>query len=272
MAKQGEIDYFKNADEGMRRHALGKPFSDPSCGKFLLQIGTIMTILPPPPAKLLDLGCGTGWTSIFLARMGFEVTGVDIAPDMIHHANQARDKEGLTNLRFMVLDYEDLPFDEEFDCAVFFDSLHHAVDEELAIMKTFRALKAGGVCIASEPGTGHREAAISRNAVEKFNVTEKDMPPEQIVNLGRKAGFSRFRVFPHPFELNHFLFVENRTAALTDPFSIAPPLPPVRKPRRTLLRRLFRKRSKSPPPPRYVEVVQAHYWNLRNAGLVLMVK
>jgi hypothetical protein len=32
-------------------------------------------------------------------------------------------------------------------------------------------------------------------------VTEKDMPPEKIVKLGRQAGFSRFQVYPMPSEL-----------------------------------------------------------------------
>jgi hypothetical protein len=46
---------------------------------------------------------------------------------MIDHANQLRDRAGLDNLRFAVGDYEDMPFEGEFDCAVFYDALHDAV-------------------------------------------------------------------------------------------------------------------------------------------------
>src|SRR6516164_2425848 len=106
MAKQGERDYLKKLNADSVRHAVNKPFSDPDCGSYLMEIGAIMTLLPPPPARLLDVGCGTGWTSLFFARRGYEVVGVDIAPDMIHHANENKQRAQLDNVRFLVCDYE----------------------------------------------------------------------------------------------------------------------------------------------------------------------
>src|SRR5882724_7528324 len=132
MAKQGEIDYLKNIGEAGVRHAINKPFSDAECDRFLMEIGLVLSLLPPPPCRLLDVGCGTGWTSVFFARRGYDVVGVDISPDMIGHARERPDARALPQLQFLVSDYEDLRFTEEFDCAVFFDALHHAVDEKLA--------------------------------------------------------------------------------------------------------------------------------------------
>ena len=80
-------------------------------------------MMQQPPKKLLDLGCGTGWTSIFFAQCGYEVTGQDISPDMIDFANQNKKISNLTNVDFIVSDYEKLSYQEEFDCAIFFDSL-----------------------------------------------------------------------------------------------------------------------------------------------------
>ena len=45
-------------------------------------------LLPAPPCRLLDAGCGTGWTSLFFARHRWEVVGCDIAPDMIAQAEE----------------------------------------------------------------------------------------------------------------------------------------------------------------------------------------
>ena len=42
--------------------------------------------LPPTPAAVLDMGCGTGSLSILLASLGYEVTGVDFSPAMIARA------------------------------------------------------------------------------------------------------------------------------------------------------------------------------------------
>lgn len=41
------------------------------------------------PTRTIDIGCGTGATSIYLASRGFEVTGVDFAPAAIRRARKA---------------------------------------------------------------------------------------------------------------------------------------------------------------------------------------
>jgi ubiquinone/menaquinone biosynthesis C-methylase UbiE len=202
MAKQGEIAYLKNIGEDGIRHAVHKPFSDHECAKYLFELGAVFTMLPAPPARLLDIGCGTGWTSRFFAKRGYAVTGIDISDDMIHHARLAANREDLCDIAFQACDYEEVTFHEEFDCAVFFDSLHHAVDEQKAVDMAFRALKIGGICVTSEPGTGHQAHPSSIEAMKRFGVTEKDMPPKKIVKLGKNAGFSKFRIMPHAFDIN----------------------------------------------------------------------
>jgi SAM-dependent methyltransferase len=248
MAKQGEIEYLAKLGEEGIRHAVNKPFSDARCPGYLMQIGGVMSLLPPPPGRLLDVGCGTGWTSIFFARWGYDVVGVDIAPDMIYHANELKEREGLDNLELVVSDYEDLPFREEFDGAVFFDSLHHAVDEELAIRMVHRALRPGGTLVASEPGTGHARRAV--HAAQKYNVTEKDMPPGRIIAAGRKAGFREWRMFPHTTELTHAAYgYEGR-----------------------LLRSLARKSAWLRVLGAIKALVHLHVFRLPQTGLVVMVK
>lgn len=46
------------------------------------------TYLPPPPAHVLDLGCGTGFASVLLAEMGYAVTGMDQSENMLQQARQ----------------------------------------------------------------------------------------------------------------------------------------------------------------------------------------
>ncbi|MCL5291269.1 MAG: class I SAM-dependent methyltransferase [Actinobacteria bacterium] len=206
MGKEREILYLKNIGEDGIKHAVNKPFSDESCGNYLAEMGAIMSLLPPPPAKLLDLGCGTGWTSCFFARRGYEVTGQDISEDMICYANLNKDKEELDNLHFIAGDYEGMDFSCEFNCAVFFDSLHHSLNEEDAIRMVYKALKPGGICVTSEPGLGHEVNPGTIDAVRKYNVIERDMPPEKIIHAGKKAGFTIFKVYPHALQLNALVY------------------------------------------------------------------
>ena len=271
MAKQDEIDYLRRAGPASVEHAAAKPFSDPNCGMYLVRIGTLMSLLPPRPARILDLGCGTGWTSLFFARAGYEVVGVDIAPDMIRLANELRDREGLTGASFVVSDYEALTYHNEFDAVVFFHSLHHADDEALAVRRAFTALKPGGVLLADEPGVGHSTSDETLAAVAKFGVTEKDLPPEHLVALGRAAGFDAFRVFPCTESLAKVVYTD-RADPLTDPFTDTDSA--VERLQATGLRRtcdrvLSRLR---PTPPWRLTNVDHLLLHVRTDGLVLMRK
>ena len=198
MPKAGELAYLKIAGEAGIAFATNKPYSDPACGDSMIAIGTLRNLLPAPPVRMLDLGCGTGWTSCMFARMGYDVIGQDIAPDMISCANHNKAREQLVNVKFVVSDYESMPYDSEFDCAMFFDSLHHAEDEYLALEMVYRALKPGGVLVTREPGDGHSVQEHSIRAMQEFGVTEKDMPPRKIVAMARQIGFSKQHVFQFP--------------------------------------------------------------------------
>jgi len=198
--KQGEIDYMKTIGEANARGAYDKPFSHFTCAKNLVDMGLIMSLLPQPPGRLLDLGCGTGWTSAFFSRRGYRVVGQDIAPDMIEYARQNKARYEAPELEFVVSDYESLAFDDPFDCAVFYDSLHHAVDERAALASVYRALRPGGVLVTHEPGLGHSLNPDSIQAMKLYGVTEKDMPPAHIRDLCMSIGFSRFEFLVDPTE------------------------------------------------------------------------
>ncbi len=67
---------------------------------------------------VLDLGCGTGWLSVYLSREGFSLTGVDISNHAIKLAREWADKEDLV-IRFDVCDLADLNYpDSSFDAVV----------------------------------------------------------------------------------------------------------------------------------------------------------
>ncbi len=68
---------------------------------------------PPPESRMLDVACGKGRHSKFLASRGFDVTGIDISVDSINYAIQfAQD-----NLHFYVHDMRFLFWINYFDYA-----------------------------------------------------------------------------------------------------------------------------------------------------------
>lgn len=64
-----------------------------------------------PGCKLLDVACGSGQLALMAAKDGLEVTGVDIASNLVRRARARAQAEGL-RARFEEADAEALPFDD----------------------------------------------------------------------------------------------------------------------------------------------------------------
>ena len=204
MATEGERRYFDAIGDEGRAHAIAKPFGAPDRAELVLEVGAVLSLLPPPPARVLDCGCGTGWLTWFLQRCGYDATGLDLVPGALHLARMNPPYVGLPGPRFVAGEVERMPFAGGFDAVLFFDSLHHSVDEVAALRSAWQALRPGGVCVTSEPGRGHADA--SRPAVETFGVTEKDMPAAHIRAVGASVGFSSSRMYARADEVGALLY------------------------------------------------------------------
>jgi SAM-dependent methyltransferase len=68
----------------------------------------LLSVLPPVPARVADLGCGTGTLALLLAAEGYVVDGVDFSPEMIR---RARAKEPVGQVTFTDADADDPPLE-----------------------------------------------------------------------------------------------------------------------------------------------------------------
>lgn len=105
----------------------------------------------PPPARVLDAGCGAGLLARRLAGIGYEVAGVDASPACIAHARQAAGA-GMGGPAFAVGDLTALPFpDASFAGAVAGEVLEHVTRDDQAAAELFRVIAPGGWLVATVP-------------------------------------------------------------------------------------------------------------------------
>lgn len=102
----------------------------------------------PPGSSVLDIGCGTGRTTIPLARMGYRVTGIDVAPKMLERAHLSASREHL-DLDFRVMDARQLGFPgETYDNALFsyngIELLPGIEGKRKVFREVWRVLRPGG--------------------------------------------------------------------------------------------------------------------------------
>ena len=94
--------------------------------------------------RVLDIGTGTGFLSIMLAEMGYEVVGLDISEEMLKRANKKAMDRGV-ELEFKLGDAENLPFETgSFDAIVNRAVLWTLPDPKKALTEWRRVLKPGG--------------------------------------------------------------------------------------------------------------------------------
>jgi SAM-dependent methyltransferase len=78
---------------------------------------TLRRLLPDPPASVLDAGAGTGFVSLILAGLGYQVTAADLSAQMLAVLRSKADRLGL-NIQTLHADVAHPPPGETFDAVV----------------------------------------------------------------------------------------------------------------------------------------------------------
>lgn len=104
--------------------------------------------------RILDVGCGAGFFSVLLAKEGYQVTGVDLMPDMVENARTLAEEEK-TDCEFFVMDAENLRFaDESFDVVISRNLTWTLPDVKSAYREWVRVLKKGGILLNFDANYG----------------------------------------------------------------------------------------------------------------------
>lgn len=150
-----------------------------------------------PPANILELGCGSGWTAEFLATMGYAVCGTTISEDDIVDANRrtrSLEIKGLTpKLKFVAAPMESVQSTvagEAFDAAFVYEALHHAFDWRKSVRSVYDCLRSGGwFLICNEPNILH--TCVSYRVAKLSNTHEIGFSKGELIAELRKTGFRK---------------------------------------------------------------------------------
>jgi 2-polyprenyl-3-methyl-5-hydroxy-6-metoxy-1,4-benzoquinol methylase len=97
-----------------------------------------------PGAKVLDVACGTGNLAIIAAQHGCEVSGMDIAANLLEQARERAEVDGLS-IKFEEADADSLPYDNDsFDLTVSMFGVMFTPQPSLAASELWRVTKPDG--------------------------------------------------------------------------------------------------------------------------------
>ncbi len=109
-------------------------------------VAFVLAHTPVSPARILDVGCGTGWSTLMFHRAGHRAQGVDLHRDGLEAWQEYPD------LPYTSGDAQALPFaDSSFDVVAMNQVLEHVPDPKKAIEECFRVLRPGGRFIVVGP-------------------------------------------------------------------------------------------------------------------------
>jgi SAM-dependent methyltransferase len=105
--------------------------------------------LPPPPARILEIGCGTGQATRDLAARGHRITAIELGPQLAAVARRNLPE----SVDITVGAFEDWPLPAEPFDVVFAATAFHWIDPAVRVARSAAALRPGGMLATI--ATGH---------------------------------------------------------------------------------------------------------------------
>jgi SAM-dependent methyltransferase len=167
-----------------------------------------LTMLDPTqPLKIADIGCGTGASTLLLARLlNAQITAVDFLPDFLEVLEHRAANLGLTEqITTLACSMEDLPFDDEVYDLIWSEGAIYNMGFAAGIKDWNRYLKVGGILVVSEITwiTHTRPAEIQQHWEREY--PEIDVASAKI-SLLEQSGYTPIGYFtlPESCWLDHY--------------------------------------------------------------------
>lgn len=126
-------------------HILYKSRDNKEAARFIDNL--LQLLNAPPDSNILDAACGTGRHAIYINRKGFEVTGIDLAPNSIKKAAKATNERLYFYRHDMRKPFKEGHFDYVFNCFTSFGYFESETDNQDTINSFSMTLKPLGILV-----------------------------------------------------------------------------------------------------------------------------
>jgi 2-polyprenyl-3-methyl-5-hydroxy-6-metoxy-1,4-benzoquinol methylase len=116
-----------------------------------------LTVRVPPPARILDVGCGAGEFMSAAAEVGYQVQGIDVSA-AAERLCRGRRLDAVTG------NFLSYPLAGPFDVVTMWDVIEHLREPAAFLARTRDLLRPGGWLVAKIPGYGELSVALSGHA------------------------------------------------------------------------------------------------------------
>lgn len=165
------------------------------------QLARMLSLLPLRTGQtILDLGTGNGYVACAIAREcpGCRIAGIDVAARSIERNREQAEKDGLTNVEFLVYDGVTLPFgDDHFDAVVSRYVFHHLPRPDSSLAEIGRTLRKRGRLVLAD---AIRHEADDIDFINRFQELKRDghirmHRRDDFIDLVHRNGFDPIETF-----------------------------------------------------------------------------
>lgn len=173
------------------------------------------------PSNLLEVGCGRGWQSLELARVGFQVVGMDVSLDLLADFRQSLVLEPNLQANCFPLagSAYALPFpDASFDVIFCTEVLEHLAEPERAVREMARVLVPGGKIFITVPSViSEKVLGTMHRRWREYNGHLRPLPQREVRGWLINSGLETYAVRKLGFEWAGFWLPH---AILQTPFDV----------------------------------------------------
>ncbi len=214
--KEGAVTYLRelvvNGGETAEWYHLVKPFvGGPDFDSFWVDLFHFWDVVHkvdlPMRSRVLDVGCGPGWTVHWLAKLGHHVIGLDISTELLAIAERRMQSDPFGPFKGEPFSYELAAHDieaaplnlaEPVRLALFESTLHHFYDPVAVLRNVAADLAPDGVLAvieAAAPPTDSEWHRANVDLMERYHTIERPYTRRQILDMLQLAGYEYCQFF-----------------------------------------------------------------------------